>query len=209
MKRTAIFVFGLLFSVASVATGGIAGYEAGAAGDGKASTVFTCQMQDSGVVLTIENLVLVRLAREGQMPAGAVADKNEAGKDVFRLRYEDNPSVFNGGTMYAVALGKDWAGKGPNIETVDLSRNIGSAQVTGNKISLSISVKSGAEWQALTLIYEGSLGRAWGGVEGQGYQARNKNNAPLLLIGVEGKERSGKPCMQPTQEVLKAMRELP
>ncbi len=196
MSKFFFFLVSCFCSVASLAAG-IAGYEAGGRqGDGKPPTIFTCQTASNGVVLTVENLVLVRIEREGSLPGGKT-DKNHAGSDVSVLRYEENPSVLNGGKVYAMPLGKDWAGKGPNIEGLDLSRSIGSTSVTGNKASIQIRIKEGAEWQPMTLVFEGSSGRAWLGVIGEGFQAKNKSGNPLLLIGSQ--------CQQPTAEALSAM----
>lgn len=197
LKGALVLVYGCMFSMGALAAGGIAGYEPAGAGDGKAPTVFTCQAWENGVVLTIENLVLVRIDREGQLPTGARTDKNEAGAKVSVLRYEDNPEAFSQGTMFAIPLGKNWPAKGPNIEAIDLERRIGAATVTGNKISIHVTIPQGAQWQPLNLVFEGSFGRAWGGVVGEGFQARNKNNSPLLLVGRD--------CQQPDKEVLGVM----
>lgn len=207
MKRFLFCFSGALFLLAASAAsaaGGIAGYEpSSGASDGKAPTVFTCKKRSGGVVLMAENLILVRLEREGALPTGARADKNESGAKVSVLRYEDNPEAFRG-TVYAIPLGNNWPAKGPNIEGIDVGRAIGSAQVGGaNKISIDVAIPQGADWQPLNLVFvgPGSFGRAWVGVVGEGYQARNKTNAPLLLVG--------KACEQPTPEVIAAMASRP
>lgn len=201
-------ILAFVVSAASLSTfavgAGITGYEPdenkGKDADDGLSSSFSCKIGQGGIVFRVEQLVLVRLAREGSLPAGSKPNKNEAGEEVATLRYQDNPEAFRG-TVYAVPLGKNWPGKGPNIDSLNLSGSLGSAQTGKNEVAIPMEIKNNAQWQPFNLVFEGNFGRAWLGVEGNGYQARNRNNAPLLLVGSR--------CQQPDPESLRAMASAP
>ena len=184
MCKFSLFFALSIFSMAAAAVD-VGGYSAGSGSAADSSiphSVFECKKTGSAdkVTLTIRNILAVRTGKEVPFKNGKLLDNGRGGKDSV-LEYASDPTAF--AEIFVFGLGKNWASKSAAIDSLDLSKALGRAQIQSE--SVSVDVRMTGDYQPVTLVVNGSQGLAWGGVVGDGFQGVNVDGKPYIMLPID------------------------
>ncbi len=183
----------------------VAGYEEGNGGGAGAPYFIPGKVTANGYDVTLKSAVAVFV--EAVPGVKALDDPARKGEQVWVVTYTETPAAFDGATLYAIKMGKDFVGEGQNLYKVDLTQALSSAAIVGGIASFHCDRKSTESyWQPATWVIAFPDGkRAWGGQPGYPdgpWLAHNKNNAPLTVWGV-----TNGGIIKPTKEVFQFFRD--
>jgi hypothetical protein len=134
------------------------------ADDGPMGISFTRVAQDGGYTVTASRVVAIFTSNPGSTGAQQLPDTYVKGKSVWILK-----ALPEGSRLYAIGLGSDWAGQGPDIKGIDLTKAKAEAPIVGGMAKLDFVRPDGQECRVINLVIVLPDGtRAWGPTTGDG-----------------------------------------
>lgn len=134
------------------------------ADDGPMNLSFTRVAPDGGYTVTASRVVAIFTSNPGSTGAQQLPDTYVKGKSVWILK-----ALPEGSRLYAIGLGSDWAGQGPDIKGIDLTKAKAEAPIVGGMAKLDFVRPEGQECRVLNLVVVLPDGtRAWGPTTGDG-----------------------------------------
>ena len=134
------------------------------ADDGPMSIGFTRVAQDGGYTVTASRVVAIFTADPHLAAAQQLQDTYVKGKSVWILK-----ALPEGSRLYAIGLGSDWSGQGPDIKEIDLTKAKAEAPILGGVARLDFVRPDGQECRVINLVIVLTGGtRAWGPTTGDG-----------------------------------------
>ncbi len=152
MRALQLFVFFVLSALSSALF----------ADDGPMQLGFSRLSSDGAYTVTASRVVAIFTADPGISGTEKLPDTYVKGRHVWILK-----SLPVGSRLYAVGLGNDWAGKGPDIKDIDLAKAKAEAPIVNGTARLDFTRPEGQQCRLVNLVIVFSDGtRAWGPTAG-------------------------------------------
>ncbi len=134
------------------------------ADDGPMGISFTRLATNGEYTVTTTRVVAIFTADPHLAAAQQLPDTYVKGKSVWILK-----ALPEGSRLYAIGLGSDWAGQGPDIKGIDLTKAKAEAPIVGGMAKLDFVRPEGQECRVINLVIVLPGGtRAWGPTTGDG-----------------------------------------